>query len=381
MFGVALIPFPVLLLVGGAVWYYLWTRLVRARTDCAVSTLALLAGRNLPLVQGLRAIAKDASAATAPMLNRLADRLESGLPVSESLYAAHRSIPAEVLGTIQAGEASGTLPAVLRSLVLSRRPETEPPLWGSGLIYCILTAIVLLVQCLVFTIVLAPGFINILADYGLDALPPATQTLVHLTQPLSRVAVAVIAVLLLLAIVLLSPAARLLARRSPLRQGVFSILIDLAVWYLPIAGRLAQYGALGRQLNALAISISFGHDLPTSLSHAARVDANFIARERLRRWRKLVRQGTPADQAARQSRMPRNVVAAVSRAANSDALAAALASLGAHYASLEQHRRRLITGVATPVMALLLALATGFVVYAIFAPIQAILDHLIEEIG
>jgi type II secretory pathway component PulF len=151
---------------------------------------AELAGRvvglvraNLPLAPGLRAMAAEMGRGRlAPMLTRIAGRLETGMSLEAAVEAEGERFPPHVGGLIIAGARSGRLAEVLEQLVALRhhRGELRRRVWGALAYPAILLGVVSLLYVL-FGLAVIPHFARIFRDFGTE-LPRLTTLVMGLSD-------------------------------------------------------------------------------------------------------------------------------------------------------------------------------------------------------
>lgn len=365
-----------------AAWIYVWLRWRQLRTNAVTNALSLLVGQNLPLVEGLRAMARGERGATRGILEDIATRLSFGDSLTTAVRESHPTVPGDVLGAIQAGEAAGTLPTTLRGIDQRVRERTFR---GMGVtpsfVYVALLAMFLVVHVFIIVTFLVPKFRDIFADFGVRELPWPTEMLVsvvgNLTSNLGPLTWLVwLAIPLVLGIIVLG---RYFIVRVPDRvQPLFRVL-DAFSWFCPGLRRVAQTRALARQFPILTASIRAGHDLPAAALHAARTDANWFARRRLERWSKLMTDGMTPAEAARQAKLPAPLCRVAATSRSPDELVAGFSYLASYYQRLAFHWERVAAACITPVLVLAASVVVGIVVIALYLPMRALLNSVMGE--
>lgn len=367
----AIIVYCFLVLVAtGVAIMRLWLRIRQSRIRTIVQTLASVVSQHLPLSRGIRAAASGERGAVRRILNRIAQRLEIGYDLSTALRASMASCPGHVLGTIEAGERTGTMPAVLQGLAADTRrdarqiPTGRLPLWYPLL----LLFFVPLVLAYVATI-LVPTFRSIFADFGTQ-LPAMTVRLTHITANIELfVPLLLIALVILLFATVQSFITRHFLRRSPSRfQWSFGIW-DMIVWYLPFARTVARNRALERQLPVIQAALRAGHDLHEAARQATRIPVNSFARRRLAKWADHMSAGEAPITAGRDCGLPNPLLQTLSSAREGTDLATRLEYLAIYYRQLRFHWEHLLLSILAPVLVFAWAIAIGFIALALILPI------------
>jgi|GEM_PF-4612570 len=379
---VILIPGPVWFLFAGVVASVIWVRLRQARVQAVVRVLAVVFGRNLPLVRGLRAAARAESGAVRRILTMLSDRLSFGDPLSVALRQAWWAFPGHILGTIQGAERGGTLPSVLRALAhdLSRRDadrSSSAPALGYFLLLAVITASVVLyiaINCI-------PSLKAVFQDFGVAELPSSTRLVLSGAQVLyDHPYLSVLILVALVMLVLQIAVGRHFFVRVPDRFQLLPATLDLIAWHVPLLHRVAETRALARQLPVLEASIRSGQDISAAARQAACVDANYFARRRLTRLAQTIESGEHPAAAARRLRFPRPVVARLESAGDRDALSTALGFLTCYYRGLLVHWEYVLVSISVPLVVLLWGVVIGFIVFALYRPLALLMETTIDGI-
>ncbi|HEY3242993.1 MAG TPA: type II secretion system F family protein [Phycisphaerae bacterium] len=359
---------------------FAWFRIRSLRGPAVVHSLALIVGQNLPLAAGLRAAAQRERKPLRRILERMAQRLERGDSLATSLRMAYPACPGYIFGAIQGAEEIGTLPSVLRALASDERQR--PPSRGISPAVPYFLGMLLLVPLVVsaYCIFIAPKLKDIFGDFGVAQLPTPTRYLLAICGAATGNSAWPPIVLFTLIIgVVQFTLWRYLTPRVPDRLQWLPAAFDALAWHLPLARRVAQTRALARQLPVLQAAIRAGHDLPVSLRQAARVDANYFARRRLRRWADAIEAGDDPLQSARRMGLPAPLLAALRAGRDPGDLGAALAYLCAYYRGLSIHWEHVLASLLTPCVVLTWGACVGFVALAVILPIVSLTEAVMAR--
>ena len=358
-----------------------WLRMRRQRVRAVVQTLASIVSQNLPLAEGMRA----AAAGERRGLQRIYDSIATRLAVGDRLSTALRvSLPAcsgEIVGTLQAGEAGGTLPSVLQSLARDAQQESfgpevpRLPLWYPLLLGTIILSLVVLVYILVL-----PKFSAIFRDYEVP-MPALTRALFDMGRGGRATAVTVYGVMLgAVLIVAQVTLARQFVVRVPGRLQLSYALWDTAVWYLPWARQAARTRALSLQLPILQAAVRVGHDLAQAARQATLVAVNVHACRWVRRWAQALEAGADPLEAARKLHGPKPLLLALAAAREGGDLAAYLEYLADYYQRLRLHWERLIVATVTPLLVIAWAVCVACIAMAMLLPLVALEQSVMNSI-
>lgn len=327
---------------------------------------------NLPLGAMRKAGAADGRGATARRLDMLGALLASGASLGESLPVAVPELPPQAVARIAVAERLGRLPQLLPSLLTDARqrdlavnPQTT---FAASYGMVILIAMLLILGGL--GVIIAPKFERIFEHFD-TAMPPITQWVFHFSGMYT--------VLLLIVAV---PMAALLAGWS-LRAcflpredvaGWLSPVLDPVVWVLPVAGGIARARGLAEAWSVLAEAVRTGLPLPEAIDAAAELRINFVLRQRLRRWARLIREGEPPDVAARRCALPASDCGLIATALRGGELADTLDLIACCHAHRHSRAAALLTAAATPLIVLVLAVVVAVITIGLFMPLVTLIE-------
>ena len=257
-----------------------------------------------------------------------------------------------------------------------REPDTARRPWW----YLFILAVVVPLVLLLYWVLIVPKFREIFLDFG-TKLPAITETVLDLGRLVgdNSLLVLVLVLIALLALVQLVLGRHFIVR-VPGRFQVCFTTWDMLVWHLPLARRMANANALARQLPVLQAAVRAGHDLPEAVRQAAGVTVNFHARRRLMRWALALESGAdPVDSACRAG-LPAPVLWALAGLQGGADLGARLEYLSEYYRTLQAHWERIVLAVLGPLLVLFWGLCVGVVTVALFLPLVALLQGVMNTI-
>jgi type II secretory pathway component PulF len=328
--------------------------------------LAQLAAAGMPVEQGLRLIAADLrSGRLARTIEQLAAELERGTPLDQAFENFKDQFPPLYGRLISAGVKSGNLSGVL--LNLGRHLDTvsrlRNVLWRT-LSYPMFVVLGLGILMAFLGMVVLPQFRHIYAEFHIQ-LPGITEVLLELGQFAPALLV------LLLIIVIGGPIFWAIARIL----GYSEAIVERFLIPLPLVGPVLKNNLLARWCDAVKIGVDAGLDLPAALAMAG--DAT--------RSRRLSRDGAALAAALASGRaltavetrlLPQTIPAALQFSSNYHDLGTTLGSLSDLYQRQAELRLASLPQVLTPILVLLIALFVGFVIFAMLAPLVALLESL-----
>ncbi|MBI5866473.1 MAG: type II secretion system F family protein [Planctomycetes bacterium] len=370
-----LVTAALVMLLGG-----MWLRLRRWRETVLLRTLALLMGQNLPLVEGLTAAAAAERGRTREMLESLRTRFLLGDPLSIAVRITAPSLSTATIGQLATAERMGTLPTVLHGLSRATH-EQRGRIWpGFGTPYMIFMTLFVPGLVLALTVFLVPKYRDIFADFGI----PETR-IMHGFVVFSRLILDsgipfVVLILLPIVLVVQFALARRFMHRGLHRSTPLEYVGDALAGFLPVLRTAAEARAMSLQLPLLATALRAGHDLPEAAELAAITPTNCFSRRRLRRWAERIRGGAAPKSAAAAVGFRGTVRRALESAERTGELAASLDYLAAYYASLYDHRIRVLRAATTPLFVLFWGSITLLVLLSIYGSLLALIDSLVSEI-
>jgi len=375
VFGWAFIPAVAVIFVG----FYLQVR--RRRATLILTHLDQATRLDLPLAQTLAAQSVSEFGALGRRLGRIAGLLEQGYTVGNALEASAGEVPAPIRRMIGAEERMGRLTHGLR-FALDQRRETqrlEPA--GGALIWGYPAAVICtmsLVLIGVFLIII-PKFIKIFEDFDTE-MPRVTIALIELCKwfggPLLMLLGAnvynedqlVPGAVWVLLLILLIFGLWLLVKTGPLRR-----VWGHVAWRLPWARR----EALARACHVTAQALAAGTPTHEAVRIASTCRLNRSLDLRMGRWADGIESGQPLDAAAVAAGMPWCFAELVAPAERTGNLAEVFGFLARHYQLNAAKWASLARAVAVTGTIVALAVATGFIVVALFYPLVEVIQSVI----
>lgn len=243
-----------------------WRRRVsRAEIINLTGQLAVMVEAGVPLAQAVRgASTQSVNPAVRELLDRIATSVESGDAFSAALSRFPRHFDKTYINLVKAGEASGTLAAILDRLSLQMQADRETRqkvvgamIYPAAMLFmCIATSVFLLMY--VF-----PKLTPMFSARKID-LPAPTKLLMLLSDSLSGYWYVHLAVVLAVSGIFIH------GRKQPWGRKA----LDWLWLRLPILGPMFRKVALARSLRTLATTVNAGVPMLESLRLAATVSDN-----------------------------------------------------------------------------------------------------------
>lgn len=339
--------------------------LARAVTE-ATRELATLVGAGQPVESALALLAETGEhRRLKAILGSVREAVRGGKALSEALAAHPEAFPRAYVGLVRAGEAAGTLPEILRSLVtLRERTEQLERRLVSAMIYPAVLLVVSLAALAVLLLVVVPRFEPLFAQAG-ASLPAATRV----TLALSRILVDQGGLFLSIATIALG--ASLLAARST----AVRVRLDRLILGLPVAGRLARERATAQAMRGLATLLGGGLDLAGALALVRDMLANRAVRLAFDRVALGVRQGRPLWSCLAEADVLAPLAVRLVRVGEeSGRLAAVAEHLAEAFEDRTAARLTRLVALLEPLVIVTLGLLVGGIVVSILAAVVAVND-------
>jgi len=339
------------------------SRISARRRDAIVFfvQMALLLRAGITLPNALARLAEDfEDTAMGRVVGGLAEQVTVGVPLHAAMEGFPRVFSRQVVAMVQAGEVSGQMPEVFKSL-------SDYYEWFDGLMAEIRQALIypVIVICaatglvvLLFTFVV-PRFVSLLTDLSLQV-----PTLTHVVMSISNILVGGWPWLLGLAI------ATPIALKLGLRQPAFGRAFDRKIMELPVFGSLVAMFGLSRFANNLGMLYRSGVPLLKGLEICQKLVGNRAIEFALEDVRRGVLEGTPMSKGlARHDVFPNTLVTMISTGESSGNLDEALSSVAQYYNAIIPRRIKVVFAIFNPAVMLALIAVVGVVALAVVLPI------------
>ncbi|MGF1604733.1 MAG: type II secretion system F family protein [Rhodothalassiaceae bacterium] len=335
-----------------------------AQRLAALRELATLLEAGLTAEQGLSLVAETSeSARVRRAIEAALDRLRQGVPVSRALAECGLGLGAMEAAMLQAGERSGALVSVLRSIAehLGRMERLRAELTGA-LIYPVILILVSLGTILLLVTAVIPQFEPVFDGAG-AALPPVTQAVRSVSQFLVEAGPLLAALLAASGLLLLA------ARRTPAgRQRM-----DAWVLRAPIVSPLVLDGAMARFAATLATLLRGGVPIERAIAVARGALANQALAVALTRAEERLTGGQALWRAlAAEPLFPVSVTGMVRVGEQSNRLERILDELAQLLQERADRRIKRFVALLTPAVTLIMGLVVGLIVWSIMAAVLGV---------
>jgi len=342
--------------------------LSRAESAALIRELATAVLAGLPLVQGLRTLARQGhSPRQREMLERVIDKVEHGQSLADAMHAQGRSFGELTVNMVRAGEASGRLGEVLMQAadLLDKEVKLRRSVLAATLYPMILGVLITIAVIIVVTVIVP------------KVLKPIANTAIRLPMP-TRVVQGVAEVFagywwLIVPGVLVG----VLGIARLYRQPGPRLWWDRTVLRLPLFGRLLRDVAVGRFTRTLGTLVSSGVPVLQSLRITKGTLGNRAMEQVVDEVVEQVAGGkTIADPMEKSGYFPPMLVQIINIGERSGRLDQMLGQAADAFENKTEMSVKLFTTALPPVLVVGLACVVGFVVLAILLPLLEMQEAL-----
>lgn len=332
--------------------------------DCihTIEQLAALLHAGLPLAKCLLMLSEDhPHSHWRCLLQRLAQQVSMGVPLSEAMVAFPDIFPPVYSKTIATAELTGRLDQSCVALAEQQKRQAElRTKIGKALRYPALLLSVTLIVIVIMLVWVLPQFSDLYRSFNAP-LPAFTRALMACSQVLIQHAPLIIginisAVLLMLWRYQRSPSFRKQTQRMLLR--------------LPIIGRLISTANLSQLFFSLAMTQQAGLPLLKGLDNAAQAQQNPIFRQAVENVSHNLRQGDALSVAIKQQLVfPTLCFQLIRVGEESGGLDHIMSRLAQHYQHQANSLSDALAQMVEPIMMVIMGIVVGGLVLAMYLPI------------
>jgi len=370
-------------MIGAAIGFGLTSR--HSTAAYVISTIGASMRQNLPLPMALESAAAGRDDKRSRILQRISKWLVQGYSISEAIQRGFPKCPSYAVAMIAAAERINQLPQALKSIEADMASKSD----DSGQIQPVnLFYPLILLICVGFTAwaILAfviPSFADALTEMtdGAD-FPKATQTLLQIGHFIGweQQALFVIALLFTAFVVIPFCVYVRFRQRRPNEPYTSSQIGDFLKWHLPVLRSFEKNYSILHVAEMLRLSLNAGATVNDAISNTLRLDLNNCFRKRLQTWLDKVEAGENISKAARQSGAGDSLAWAFDQQANPGNAPTVLETLESLHRSNYNYRANLVRFIASPCITLAMGALVGFVAYAIYSPLVAIIYGFSESV-
>jgi type IV pilus assembly protein PilC len=298
----------------------------------------------------------------------LVEGIEGGQTLSQAMDAHPRVFDKVFVSLIRAGEASGRLPEVLRSLTETLKWEDELASQTKKLaMYPAFVGTIVIAATFFLMVYMVPQLKQFVKNMG-EALPMQTKVLFFVSDTL----VAYWYVVLLLPI-LLGIGTKILLNTNPLAR----IRFDALKLRLPFVGEILRKIILSRFANTFALLYSSGIPILESIRTTQDVVGNLVVRHGLERVEQLIGEGQNVTAAFhRTGFFPPLVIRMLKVGESTGALGEALVNISYFYNRDVKESVEKVQQLIEPALTMVLGCLLGWIMLSVLGPVYDVISRI-----
>jgi len=370
-------------MIGAAINFGLTSR--HSTAAYVISTIGASMRQNLPLPMALESAAAGRDDKRSRILQRISKWLVQGYSISEAIQRGFPKCPSHAVAMIAAAERINQLPQALKTIEtdMASKSNESRQIEPVGLTYPLALLIFVGFTAWAILTFVMPSFADVLTEMTDGAhLPKATQILLRAFASVGGEHQVFFVVTLLSTVFVVIPYCIYVRfrQRRPNEPYTSSQIGDFLKWHLPVLRSFEKNCSILHVAEMLRLSLNAGATVNDAISNALRLDLNNCFRKRLQRWLDKVEAGENISKAARQSGVGDSLAWAFDQQANQGNAPAILETLESLHRSNYNYRANLVRFIASPCVTLTMGALVGFVAYAIYSPLVAIIYGITETV-
>ncbi|MGA2680145.1 MAG: type II secretion system F family protein [Sedimentisphaerales bacterium] len=348
-----------------------------ARSSYVITTIGASMKQNLPLPMAMEMAAVGQDYKRADILRNIKKWLVEGYSLSESLKRGYPKCPAYVAAMVAAGERIGQVPQAIGALEqdLIAKADTSKKVRHIPLFYPPLVLLIMFVQMFVVMVFVLPKVRAVLAEMsnGMQ-LPMATRLLMAISDYFTQGGgKGLFLVLALLVLVWAAVYVRVRSRpRRVEKPYLISRIGDFLKWHLPFIRWYEWCHAMQRVAGLLRLSLNAGCTVNDGIAGTLHLDINQNFKKGLKEWLARVESGQDIGQSAQQCGMGSAMAWAFADVHNHRNTLDILETLETSYRWGYSRAATLARFIIGPCETICLGVIVGFILYAIFALLAAV---------
>ena len=367
------------LIIGLLISYGLTSRYATAAY--VISTIGSSMRQNLPLTMALESAASGQTDKRAKILRRVKKWLVQGYCLSESIKRGYPKCPGYAVAMIAAAERIDQLPLAIGAIeadMVAKASESRKVRPIHPLYPVILLSFLFLVVLGIMTYVI-PKFRAVMDEmFEGEALPVVTRVVLGISSYIAYQMGPFLSIGLALLFFVVFPVwirARFRPRR-PQKPYLISRIGDFLKWHLPVLHWFENNYSLVQVVELLRLSLNAGCSINDAIANTLNLDMNNCFKKRLQLWLAEVEAGGNIAAAARETKLGSSLAWAFDEKVNKGNTLSILETLESFYRSNYSYRVNLARFIMWPCVTIIMGVMVGFVVYSIFSPMIAIINHL-----
>ena len=345
-----------------------------------LSTIGSSMRQNLPLPMALESAASGQTDKRAKILREINKWLVQGYSLSESIKRGFPKCPSYAVAMIAAAERIDQLPLAIKAIEedMAAKADERRKIRPIRLLYPVILISFMFITVLGLMQFVIPKFQAVMTEMMDEAqLPAATRVLLSIVNYVVYQKVPVFwGVLAFIVFVAVPLSIRIRFRvRRPEKPYLLSRIGDFIRWHLPVVRWFEKNYSLVQVVELLRLSLNAGCTVNDAITNTLGLDVNNCFRKRLQKWLAKVEAGDNIATAAKETKLGRPLAWAFDERVNQGNTLEILETLESFYRSNYSYRVNLARFIIWPGVTIIMGAMVGFIVYAIFSPLVAMVNY------
>ncbi|MHC4155881.1 MAG: type II secretion system F family protein [Planctomycetota bacterium] len=365
------------MLVGLLIGYALTSRHTNA--VYVISTIGASMRQNLPLPMALESAAGGQTYKRARIMRAIKEWLVQGYSLSDSIRRGYPKCPGYAVAMIDFAERTHQLPVALQAVEadMMARAEERRRIKPVSPCYPLVLLVIMFLIVLGLATFVMPKLHEVFEEmFSGEALPWATRLLFEVTAFIAYRSPLPWLIPLIIIVVLIAAICVRFRPRRPHEPHLLSRMGDFIKWHLPLLHWFQRNHSMVQAVEVLRLSLNAGCTVNDAIANTLDLDVNNCFRKRLQDWLDKVETGHDISISARESGLGSALAWAFDQNVNQGNTLSVLETLESFYRSNYSYRINLLRFMLEPLVTVAMGLMVGFVVYAIFSPLVATVEHL-----
>jgi type II secretory pathway component PulF len=344
-----------------------------------ISTIGASMRQNLPLPMALESAAGGQTYERARIMRAIKEWLVQGYSLSDSIRRGYPKCPGYAVAMIDLAERTHQLPLALEAVEadMMARAEERRRIKPVSPCYPLVLLVIMFLIVLGLMRFVIPKVRAVLEDISDgEALPAATRLLFEVTDFIAYRSPLPWLILLVVVVGAIGEIYVRFRPRRPHEPHLLSRMGDFIKWHLPLLHWFERNHSMVQAVEVLRLSLNAGCTVNDAIANTLDLDFNSCFRKRLQEWLDKVEAGHDISISARESGLGSALAWAFDQNVNQGNTLSVLQTLETFYRSNYSYRINLLRFILEPFVTVAMGLMVGFVVYAIFSPLVATVEHL-----
>ena len=372
-----------IIFIGAIISYALTSR--HATAAYVISTIGSSMRQNLPLPMALESAAGGRKDKHSITLQRIQKWLVQGYSLSQSIKRGYPKCPGYAVAMIAAAEHIDQLPLAIGAIeadMVAKADESRKIRPVHPLYPVVVMSFTIFILLFIMHFVI-PQFITCfeeISDGATTPLPAPTRLLFDVASFIAYESGWLFGLVLAIILLVVIPASICVKfrPRRPEKPYLLSRIGDFVKWHLPVLHWFEKNYSMVQAIELLRLSLNAGSTVDDAIANTHSLDVNNYFRKQLKKWLEKVQRGDNIATAAREAKLGSPLAWAFDDQVNQGNTLAILEMLESFYRSNYSYHVNLARFIMWPCIILAMGATVGFVVYAIYSPLIAIIEQMVD---